>query len=339
VKIATPASPGELINKIPPVSAGGPQLINPIDGSVIEFDVVGNPRLNAIGERDIGALEVGVGTPPVLSVVGTGDGSVDLSWSYSVDPNLFVLFYYTTDPNNGTSIIVPGNFRSTSVSGLTNGTEYTFRVSPSTVGVPQIDSNEVKATPYGPLGIPSVTAVAGNMEVAVSWNLPDLGGRQFSYYYLVWREKGAPTIIDFAVILNPDITSRTIMGLKNGTEYEFGVQVATTTGEIGGQGLATATPHGDIGTVNRSPYQSLAANNKANKPKYWEREPYLFGDCTKHEVEDDSASMWEILTGDSPSALILKSDQTNDVWTTPAPGYYGTASAKDISHAIVCYDR
>lgn len=37
------------------------------------------------------------------------------------------------------------------------------------------------------------------------------------------------------------------------------------------------------------------------------------------------------------SALILKSCTTNDVWLTSAPGQYGTASAKDISHAIVCF--
>ena len=160
------------------------------------------------------------------------------------------------------------------MSGLTNGTEYTFRIDAVNAGVPQIESNEVKATPYGLLGTPSVTAVAGNMEVAVSWNLPDLGGRLFSYYYLLWFEVGATTITDFAFITDPATTSRTITGLKNGTEYEFAVRVATTAAnEFSGEGSATATPHGDIGTVDRSPDQSLAANNKANKPKYWEREP------------------------------------------------------------------
>jgi hypothetical protein len=40
---------------------------------------------------------------------------------------------------------------------------------------------------------------------------------------------------------------------------------------------------------------------------------------------------------DAPaSALVLKSARTNDVWVDPAPGMYGTATRKDISHVIVC---
>ena len=75
---------------------------------------------------------------------------------------------------------------------------------------------------------------------------------------------------------------------------------------------------------------------QANKPRCWENERY--GDtCVKYEVEDDYGSVWEIV--DYPSALILKSDLTNDVWEDPDPGYYGTASAKYISHVIVCYDN
>lgn len=81
---------------------------------------------------------------------------------------------------------------------------------------------------------------------------------------------------------------------------------------------------------------SLHTTKGANKPRYWEGETYYYGNCVKYEVGDDYDSVWEI--EDYPSALILKSDLTNDVWVGPEPGYYGTASAKDISHAIVCYD-
>jgi hypothetical protein len=88
--------------------------------------------------------------------------------------------------------------------------------------------------------------------------------------------------------------------------------------------------------VDRNPDQSLAASNKANTPRYWEREPYSFGDCMKHEVPDDFGSVWDLVGG--ASALILKSALVNDVWVDPSDGLYGTASAKDISHVIVCVD-
>jgi hypothetical protein len=47
--------------------------------------------------------------------------------------------------------------------------------------------------------------------------------------------------------------------------------------------------------------------------------------------------VWDL--GQDASALILKSDGIDDVWVNPMAGMYGTASAKDISHAIVCYDQ
>jgi hypothetical protein len=94
----------------------------------------------------------------------------------------------------------------------------------------------------------------------------------------------------------------------------------------------------DVRERDINPDESLSAIKEANKPRYWEKNGYGHN-CVKHEVGDDFGSVWEI--EDYPFALILKSDQTNNVWTSPEPGsgYYGTASAKDISHAIVCYDN
>ena len=54
IEMVTPAFPGKLIDVIPFV------LINPIDGSEIEFDVAGNARVDANGDRDIGALQLGL---------------------------------------------------------------------------------------------------------------------------------------------------------------------------------------------------------------------------------------------------------------------------------------
>jgi hypothetical protein len=341
--MVTPASPGELINKI--LNAGDNQvnaLTNPIDGSFIEFDAIGHPRV-AGGYRDIGALQVGGGGPPILSLVGTGDGSVDLSWIEPVNPldgfgvvQYTILYYPTGSPSSTATKIVIAPTTIATVSGLTNGTEYTFQIKAVFAGsYEETDySNEVKATPYGVLGTPVVTAVAGNGEVALTWTLPDLGGRTFEAFKVLWREAGTTDYTDGLAIYNPATLTTTITGLKNGTTYEFAVGVLAS-GVLSEKGMATATPHGDIGTVDRSPDESLFATKDANKPRYWVKEGY--GDkCVKHEVGDDFGSVWEIMDGDDPSALILKSDLVNDVWVDPMDGLYGTASAKDISHVIVC---
>ena len=60
-----------------------------------------------------------------------------------------------------------------------------------------------------------------------------------------------------------------IPGLKNGTEYEFGVYATATDGATSKQDLATATPNGDIGSVNRSPTCQEPAGTRENKPRCW----------------------------------------------------------------------
>ena len=57
---------------------------NPIDGDCIEFDPLGNPRVDGNGERDIGAVQLTLA--PHLTVAGTDDESVDLGWSKPQPP-------------------------------------------------------------------------------------------------------------------------------------------------------------------------------------------------------------------------------------------------------------
>jgi hypothetical protein len=337
VELATPAFPGQLIDVIPVTQV----LINPITNSFLTVDVVGNDRVDANGYRDIGALQLGLA--PNLLVSGTGDGYVDLKWNEplhhdGLDITGYEARYFETGSPGSPTTVTGISDKAVAINGLSNGTDYTFEVRAIYAGPEEGPwSNQVTATPYGALGTPAVTATPGDGQVELSWTLPDLGGREFIAYTILWREAGSTEYIDALAFYNPGETTTTITGLKNGTTYEFAVTV-NATGAFSEKGTATATPHGDIGTVDRSPDESLPATRDANKPRYWENGGY--GDnCIKYEVEDDFGSVWEIMSGEYPSALILKSGQINDVWIAPEPGYYGTASAKYISHAIVCYDE
>ena len=337
VELATPALAGQLIDVIPATEV----LINPITISFLTVDVVGNDRVDANGYRDIGALQLGLA--PNLLVSETGDGYVDLKWNEplhhdGLDITGYEARYFETGSPGSPTTVTGISDKAVAINGLSNGTDYTFEVRAIYAGTEEGPwSNQVTATPYGALGTPAVTATPGDGQVELSWTLPDLGGREFIAYTILWREAGSTEYIDALAFYNPGETTTTITGLKNGTTYEFAVTV-NATGAFSEKGTATATPHGDIGTVDRSPDESLPATRDANKPRYWENGGY--GDnCIKYEVEDDFGSVWEIMSGEYPSALILKSGQINDVWIAPEPGYYGTASAKYISHAIVCYDE
>ena len=243
VEMATPAFPGELIDVIP---AGNP-LINPIDGiTEITLDVVGNPRADANGDRDIGALQLGLA--PFLGVSGSGDAYVDLSWNEPLHHDglsiiKYEVVYDETGGSSPTTVTIDPPVLSKTISGLTNGTEYEFQVRAVYTGpVNGPYSNTVTATPLGPIGTPVVTAVPGNAEVALSWTMPDLGGHTFYIFSVQWSINGN---VVSQVITDPATLSTTATGLTAGTEYEFSVQVYSFDGN-GAPGLATATPYGPI---------------------------------------------------------------------------------------------
>ena len=66
---AFPALDGVLVGAVPDAGSGGRnELINPIDGQPILFDVFGNPRTRG-GTRDIGAVQA-VPEPSSLAIFG-----------------------------------------------------------------------------------------------------------------------------------------------------------------------------------------------------------------------------------------------------------------------------
>jgi len=254
IPLVTPAPGGQLIDVIPYAGSGeANELINPVTGSPILLDALGNPRVEEVApfdfRRNIGAIQLTL--DPHLSVSGSGDGSVDLHWNKPLVPELFTLTgyevsYRVKDAGSWTPITVSGpDTLEYMVTGLTNGTEYEFEVRAigTTPAGPYIGpwSNTVTATPLGPIGTPVVTAVPGNGEVALTWTQPDLGGRSFVAYTILWRVAGTDEYTGGQATYSPDATSTTVTGLKNGTEYEFAV-TANASGEFGPKGLATATP-------------------------------------------------------------------------------------------------
>ncbi len=108
-------------------------------------------------------------------MVGTGDGTVDLSWTkpqVSAPSTItgYELRYRETGAASWTTVPVSGpDTLARQVTGLTNGTEYEFEVratySPSGEGP---WSNTATGTPLGPIGAPVVTATPGNGQVDLS---------------------------------------------------------------------------------------------------------------------------------------------------------------------------
>ena len=135
-----------------------------------------------------------------------------------------------------TPVTVTGNppATSTTVTGLTNGTTYTFTVSASNAnGAGPVSAPSNAVTPSAPAapGAPTgVTATAGNASAAVSWTAPTNTGGSAITSYKVTPFIGSTAQTPVTVTGSPPATSTTVTGLTNGTTYTFTVSATNATG-------------------------------------------------------------------------------------------------------------
>jgi hypothetical protein len=160
-------------------------------------------------------------TPEITTVTGNNH-SARVEWTAPFDNHVAISAYTVYTYLNGDQVGTPKKLygappsTSTTVSGLTNGTTYTFRVSASNLVGESDLSEELEGTPVGPPPSPTdVRAVPGDGKATVSWHAP-----------------ADATILGYTVTSDPDgktctatppATSCVVSGLTNGTAYTFTV--------------------------------------------------------------------------------------------------------------------
>jgi large repetitive protein len=176
------------------------------------------------------------GAPTNLS--GTsGSTSVALTWiAPANDGGSPITDYVISFSSNGGTTwraFVDGVSTSTSttVTGLTNGTSYIFRVAALTsAGSGANSASSISITPATYPGIPTnITATPGNGQMSLAWNAPANGGSPvidyIAYYYTDadgWQE------FDDAV---STATTAVVTGLTNGESYRFSIKARTAVGD------------------------------------------------------------------------------------------------------------
>ena len=179
--------------------------------------------------------------------VTAGDRQVTLDWDDPSDSSITGYRYRLSidGGNTFTDHAIAGSGASTVshvVTGLTNGTAYTFEVQARNIAGWSGSSGQVTATPLPPPDAPGGLAVtAGDKRVTLDW--ADPSDSSITGYRYRLSIDGGNTFTDHAIEGSGASTvSHTVMGLTNGTEYTFEVQARNSAGWSGSSGQVTATP-------------------------------------------------------------------------------------------------
>ena len=225
------------------------------NGTVYTFTVIAT---NAVGNSVESALSSEV-TPATVPEAPTaidataGDGEVSVAFTAPVSDGGSVITDYTVTSS-------PGNFTATgaisplTVTGLTNGTVYTFTViATNAVGNSVESALSSEVTPATvPEAPTAIDATAGDGEASVSFDAPVSNGGSVITGYTVTSDPEGITATGTSSPI-------TITGLTNGVEYTFIVLATNALGD----GLSSVSSNAvtpDLGTSIKNPLSTLAVH-------------------------------------------------------------------------------
>jgi len=191
---------------------------------------------------------------PTNLVVTAGNGQVSLSWSAPSDDGGSSITDYKIEYNdgNGWQTFADGTSPDTTatVTGLTNGISYDFRVSainsagtgPASQIATATPATTTVTTPGTPTGLTATSSQ--NAKVPLFWTAPSSnGGSVITDYKIEYKTTASTTWISFS---HPPsaATSATVTGLANEQSYDFRVSAINNVGMSTPSNISTAIPGG-----------------------------------------------------------------------------------------------
>lgn len=184
---------------------------------------------------------------PGVPTVTVGNAQVSLAWTAPTStggrPIVDYVVEYSPDAGVNWNVFADpvSTARTATVTGLTNGTSYVFRVAArnaaATGAFGAVSAPATPRTKPAPVGAP--VGARGNTSVSLTWSAPDSGGAAITDYLVQFSTNAGSTWKTFNDGVRAT-TGATVTGLVNGTPYLFRIAAKNAAG-TGAYGPASAT--------------------------------------------------------------------------------------------------
>ena len=224
------------------------------NGTSYSFTVIAT---NSVGESTPAAsapvIPRTVPGPPTGVSATARNASATVRWTAPLDDGGAPITSFTV--TTSTAGVVPppvtvgGSATSASVTGLVNGTTYSFTVTahngPASASAPSASSDVVMPLPTVPGAPTGVAASPGNASAIITWSAPaDSGGAAVTFYMVTTH---GPDPLPAPVPASPSAApAATVNGLTNGALYTFTVTATTALGESDPSAPSAAVAPGTV---------------------------------------------------------------------------------------------
>ena len=287
-----------------------------------------------------------------------GNANILLSWTTSPNGGAVITDYiiqYKVKNAISWSTFSDGTNTTTSatVTGLTNGTAYQFRISAVNSAGTSPVSIVASATPTAPLpppvqppsvgvsptpsSVPSaptgLMATPGNTDVSLSWTAPtNNGGTAISDYIIKYRQKDSIGWLTYPDGTGPS-TAATVIDLTNGIQYEFLVMATNLAGAGPASAIESATPVTitTIGVIESTTDGVASVGNPTSMTI-----KYAVGEFNQYLAEQSSSWRLDISThndGTTPAGAVQAIAQLNGAGIKSVIG----PASSDALQAVIEY--